>query len=272
MGGHEKPAMIERLWWSAGFGARPRDRGGRRTHADLVHEFLHRAGATLRGPEPRADGRPHEHANSRPDVLWWSRMVARRHPWRAHDLSTGTTTGRPRTTRSATSRLMSASRRTASATPSATSARWRARWCRRSHEDLARPRRLEPTRRPTNFARESSSCSPSARTTAYRTKDIRESARALNRVPVRLRHERVGSIQAARWRHEAHPRPGAFVRRRRRPSAENRHHAPTCARSSGLLLAALRPPRLITETRRRVYAVGHEIAPVRSLIIADGAL
>ena len=29
-------AMIERLWWRAGFGPRPRDLRGSRTHADLV--------------------------------------------------------------------------------------------------------------------------------------------------------------------------------------------------------------------------------------------
>ena len=29
-------AMIERLWWRAGFGPRPRDLRGKRTHADLA--------------------------------------------------------------------------------------------------------------------------------------------------------------------------------------------------------------------------------------------
>ena len=49
--------MIERLWWRAGFGPRPRDLRGKRTHAELVHEFLHPRGAAMEGPEPRVEGR-----------------------------------------------------------------------------------------------------------------------------------------------------------------------------------------------------------------------
>ena len=75
-------AMIERLWWRAGFGPRPRDLRGKRTHAELVHEFLHPRGATLEGPEPRVEGRPLNPANEYGhDVLWWlDRMVRGRHP------------------------------------------------------------------------------------------------------------------------------------------------------------------------------------------------
>ena len=51
-------AMIERLWWRAGFGPRPRDLRGKRTHAQLVHEFLHPRGAQLEGPRG-ARRRPH---------------------------------------------------------------------------------------------------------------------------------------------------------------------------------------------------------------------
>jgi len=76
-GATREAAMIERLWWRAGFGPRPRDLRGKRTHADLVHEFLHPRGATLEGPEPRVDGRPLSPANQYgQDVLWWlDRMV-----------------------------------------------------------------------------------------------------------------------------------------------------------------------------------------------------
>ncbi len=52
-GSTREAAMIERLWWRAGFGPRPRDLRGKRTHADLVHEFLHPRGTTLDGPEPK---------------------------------------------------------------------------------------------------------------------------------------------------------------------------------------------------------------------------
>ena len=74
--------MIERLWWRAGFGPRPRDLRGKRTHEELVHEFLHPRGAALEGPEPRVDGRPISPANEYGhDVLWWlDRMVRGRHP------------------------------------------------------------------------------------------------------------------------------------------------------------------------------------------------
>ena len=51
-------AMIERLWWRAGFGPRPRDLRGKRSHDELVHEFLHPRGPALEGPEPRVEGRP----------------------------------------------------------------------------------------------------------------------------------------------------------------------------------------------------------------------
>jgi len=75
-------AMIERLWWRAGFGPRPRDLRGSRTHADLVDEFLHPKGATLEGPEARVNGRRLDPLNQYGhDVLWWlDRMVRGRHP------------------------------------------------------------------------------------------------------------------------------------------------------------------------------------------------
>ena len=60
----------------------PWDLRGKRTHEDVVHEFLHPRGAPLQGPEPRASGRPLNPGNVYAhDVLWWlDQMVRGRHP------------------------------------------------------------------------------------------------------------------------------------------------------------------------------------------------
>ena len=76
-GATREDGMLERLWWRAGFGPRPRDLRGSRSHAQLVHEFLHPRGAQLEGPQARVDGRTLDPVNVYGhDVLWWlDRMV-----------------------------------------------------------------------------------------------------------------------------------------------------------------------------------------------------
>ena len=272
--------MIERLWWRAGFGPRPRDLRGRRTHADLVHEFLHPRGATLEGPEPRVDGRPLNPANQYGhDVLWWlDRMVRGRHPlvermtlnWHDHWATSNDKVGDVK--------LMMRQQRTLRRYALGnfrTLARAMVRdgamqiWL-----DLAGSSDEAPNE---NFAREFFELFTLGREQRLHGEGHPRGRARPDGVHVRLRHEALRlRPQAARRRHEAHPRPARALRpaRRRRPRA--REPAPRrlpVHADLGLLLAPHPARRGCCKQLVAAYTQsGYEVAPVLSLILADGAL
>ena len=218
-----------------------------------MHEFLHPRGATLEGPEPRVDGRPLNPVNQYGhDVLWWlDRMVRGRHPlvermtlnWHDHWATSNDKVGDVK--------LMMRQQRTLRRYALGnfrTLARAMVRdgamqiWL-----DLAGSSDEAPNE---NFAREFFELFTLGANNGYTEKDIRESARALTGLHVRLRHEALRlRPQAARRRHEAHPRqarPLRPARRRRSRAREPPSRARTCARSCGATSRRGRcPPRLL---------------------------
>ncbi len=73
------PAMVERLFWRAGFGPTPQDRAKwtGRPVTDAVDHLLS-APATLVGPEPERDGDPIDPTSNDTDlILWWLDQMIR---------------------------------------------------------------------------------------------------------------------------------------------------------------------------------------------------
>ena len=272
-------AMIERLWWRAGFGPRPRDLRGRRTHADLVHEFLHPRGATLEGPEPRVDGRPLNPANQYgQDVLWWlDRMVRGRHPlvermtfnWHDHWATSNDKVGDVK--------LMMRQQRTLRRYALGnfrTMARAMVRdgamqiWL-----DLAGSSDEAPNE---NFAREFFELFTLGANNGYTEKDIRESARALTGFTFDYDTKRFGFDPK---QHDGGTKHILGRRGRFGPldvvdlALENRHHAAyLCTQIWGYFSPRTPPPRLLKQLVAAYTQSGYEVAPVLSLILADGAL
>ena len=255
-------AMIERLWWRAGFGPRPRDLRGKRTHAELVHEFLHPRGATLEGPEPRVDGRPLD-----PDQPVRARraLVARPHgarpppAGRAHDAQLARPLG---------DLERQGRRRPADDAPAAHAAPLRARqlphprrapWCATARCRSGSTSPARATRRRTRTSRASSSSSSrSARTTATRSSDIREAARALTGFTFDYDSKRFGFDPKQHDGGTKHilGKHGRFTpARRRRPRAREQasRPLPVCA-DLGLLLAAAVPAAPAALARQGLYA------------------
>ena len=272
-------AMIERLWWRAGFGPRPRDLRGQRTHAELVHEFLHPRGAQLEGPEARVDGRTLDPLNVYGhDVLWWlDRMVRGRHPlaqrmtlnWHDHWATSNNKVGDVK--------LMMRQQRTLHRYALG-NFRTLARAMLRDGAmqiwlDLAGSTDDAPNE---NFAREFFELFTLGANNGYTEKDIRESARALTGFTFDYESKRFGfDPEAARRRHEAHPRPkGRFG-----PldvvdlALENRHHAPYLMEQLwGYFSPRDVPPRLLRRLVATYTTSGYEIRPVLEQILSDGSL
>ena len=73
------PAMVERLFWRAGFGPRPEDRAAW-TGAPVVDAVDHllNTSATMAGPDPERDGNPLDPTADDTDlVLWWLDQMIR---------------------------------------------------------------------------------------------------------------------------------------------------------------------------------------------------
>jgi uncharacterized protein (DUF1800 family) len=272
-------AMIERLWWRAGFGPRPRDLRGKRTHSDLVQEFMHPRGATLEGPEPRVDGRPLNPVNQYGhDVLWWlDRMVRGRHPlvermtfnWHDHWATSNDKVGDVK--------LMMRQQRTLRRYALGnfrTMARAMVRdgamqiWL-----DLAGSSDEAPNE---NFAREFFEIFTLGVTGGYTEKDVRESARALTGFTFDYDTKRFGFDPK---QHDGGTKHILGKHGRFGPldvvdiALENRHHAPyLVSQIWGYFSPRNPPPRLLRQMVNAYTQSGYEIAPVLSLILNDGAL
>ncbi|MDX6535805.1 MAG: hypothetical protein QOD37_146 [Gaiellales bacterium] len=278
-GSTREAAMIERLWWRAGFGPRPRDLRGKRTHADLVHEFLHPRGSTMEGPDPKVDGRPLSPANQYGhDVLWWlDRMVRGRHPlvermtfnWHDHWATSNDKVGDVK--------LMLRQQRTLRRYALGnfrTLARAMVRdgamqiWL-----DLAGSSDEAPNE---NFAREFLELFTLGANNGYTERDIREAARALTGFTFDYESKRFGfdpKLHDGGTKHIL-GRHGRFT-----PldivdlALENRHHARyLCEQLWGYFSPRPCPPRLLRSLVKAYTGSGYEIAPVLSLILADGSL
>jgi uncharacterized protein (DUF1800 family) len=272
-------AMIERLWWRAGFGPRPRDLRGSRTHADLVDEFLHPKGAALEGPEARINGRRLDPLNQYGhDVLWWlDRMVRGRHPlvermtfnWHDHWATSNAKVNDVR--------LMMRQQRTLrrySLGNFRTMARAMVRdgamqiWL-----DLAGSSDDAPNE---NFAREFFEIFTLGANNGYTEKDIRESARALTGFTFDYNSKRFGfdpKLHDGGTKHilGKHGRFGPLdvvdI------ALENPHHAPYLMEQLwGYFSPRQVPPRLLRKLVSTYTASGFEIRPVVSLILNDAAL
>ena len=272
-------AMIERLWWRAGFGPRPRDLRGSRTHADLVDEFLHPKGAALEGPDARVNGRRLDPLNQYGhDVLWWlDRMVRGRHPlvermtfnWHDHWATSNT--------KVSDVRLMMRQQRTLrrySLGNFRTMARAMVRdgamqiWL-----DLAGSSDDAPNE---NFAREFFEIFTLGANNGYTEKDIRESARALTGFTFDYNSKRFGfdpKLHDGGTKHilGKHGRFGPLdvvdI------ALENPHHAPYLMEQLwGYFSPRQVPPRLLRKLVSTYTASGFEIRPVVSLILNDAAL
>jgi len=272
-------AMIERLWWRAGFGPRPRDLRGSRTHADLVDEFLHPKGAALEGPDARVNGRRLDPLNQYGhDVLWWlDRMVRGRHPlvermtfnWHDHWATSNTKVNDVR--------LMMRQQRTLrrySLGNFRTMARAMVRdgamqiWL-----DLAGSSDDAPNE---NFAREFFEIFTLGANNGYTEKDIRESARALTGFTFDYNSKRFGfdpKLHDGGTKHilGKHGRFGPLdvvdI------ALENPHHAPYLMEQLwGYFSPRQVPPRLLRKLVSTYTASGFEIRPVVSLILNDAAL
>jgi uncharacterized protein (DUF1800 family) len=272
-------AMIERLWWRAGFGPRPRDLRGSRTHADLVDEFLHPKGATQEGPEARVNGRRLDPLNQYGhDVLWWlDRMVRGRHPlvermtfnWHDHWATSNTKVNDVR--------LMMRQQRTLrrySLGNFRTMARAMVRdgamqiWL-----DLAGSSDEAPNE---NFAREFFEIFTLGANNGYTEKDIRESARALTGFTFDYTSKRFGFDPKL---HDGGTKRILGKHGRFGPldvvdiALENPHHAPYLMQQLwGYFSPRQVPPRLLRKLVSTYTASGYEIRPVVSLILNDGAL
>jgi uncharacterized protein (DUF1800 family) len=271
--------MIERLWWRAWFGPRPRDLRGSRTHADLVDEFLHPKGAALEGPDARVNGRRLDPLNQYGhDVLWWlDRMVRGRHPlvermtfnWHDHWATSNTKVNDVR--------LMMRQQRTLrrySLGNFRTMARAMVRdgamqiWL-----DLAGSSDDAPNE---NFAREFFEIFTLGANNGYTEKDIRESARALTGFTFDYNSKRFGfdpKLHDGGTKHilGKHGRFGPLdvvdI------ALENPHHAPYLMEQLwGYFSPRQVPPRLLRKLVSTYTASGFEIRPVVSLILNDAAL
>ena len=251
-------AMIERLWWRAGFGPRPRDLRGKRTHAELVHEFLHPRGAQLEGPEARVDGRTLDPLNVYGhDVLWWlDRMVRGRHPlaermtlnWHDHWATSNSKVGDVK--------LMMRQQRTLRRYALG-NFRTLARAMLRDGAmqiwlDLAGSTDDAPNE---NFAREFFELFTLGANNGYTEKDIRESARALTGFTFDYESKRFGfdpKLHDGGTKHILGQQGPLRSARRRRPRArEPPPRAVPDGAALGLLLAARRAAAAAAPARRR---------------------
>jgi uncharacterized protein (DUF1800 family) len=272
-------AMIERLWWRAGFGPRPRDLRTSRTHADVLQEFLHPRGAALEGPEARVDGKKIDPINQYGhDVLWWlDRMVRGRHPlaermtfnWHDHWATSNAKVGNVK--------LMMRQQRTLRRYALGnfrTLARAMVRdgamqiWL-----DLAGSSDASPNE---NFAREFFEIFTLGANNGYTEKDIRESARALTGFTFDYDTKRFGFDPKQHDGGMKHilGRKGRFG-----PldvvdiALENRHHAPYLMEQLwGYFSPRTVPPGLLRKLVTAYTSSGYEIRPALTLILGDGAL
>jgi len=278
-GATREAAMIERLWWRAGFGPRPRDLRGKRTHADLVQEFMHPRGSSLEGPEPRVDGRSLSPANQYGhDVLWWlDRMVRGRHPliermtsnWHDHWATSNDKVGDVKLMM----RQQRTLRRYALGNFRTLSRAMVRDGAMQIWLDLAGSSDEAPNE---NFAREFFELFTLGANNGYTEKDIREAARALTGFTFDYDSKRFGFDPKL---HDGGTKHILGRRGRFGPldvvdlALENRHHAPyLCAQLWGYFSPRACPPRLLRQLVSAYTQAGYEIAPVLSLILLDGAL